>query len=162
MPYENGKNRKYNNAPQQAMKTTSPQEGSWRFIAHPLYVLKVMSKSVCIFCGEFKTQPYHRCKSCRAKPSSNLELAKSIYLSDGYQINDDWVSNSNDFLNEASNHIKNGSPVDFDQSTIDSLLEQKKLLDTVTWKHELKFVLFGACFLIIPITVLILWLLDII
>ncbi len=63
-------------------------------------------------------------------------MAKSIVLSDGYQIGEEWRSRTNRELKQIGQAIQSGTEFAFNQGDIDELLEQKKIIDMTspsTW-----------------------------
>ncbi len=96
-----------------------------------------MASAVCLKCGLLKRHPMDSCRSCGYCPvGDDLAMAKSIVLSDGYQIGEEWRSRTNKELKQIGKAIQSGTEFAFNQDEIDELLEQKKIIDTAspsTW-----------------------------
>lgn len=107
--------------------------------------------SICMCCGRSKSEPLAKCNNCGADPSgSDLEMAKSLILSTSITNEDGMPVISEDELVSIGDDIGTGESYDFDPVEIKKLLDEKKVLDespTIQWG----FLLFGFCFLIIPI-----------
>jgi len=118
-----------------------------------------MGYSICIFCGESKNKPLQKCKACGKSPlGSNVDMAKSLITSQELRDEDGAPLKSKTELINISKKIKSKEYI-FDQDKIDALLEEKKLLDEssgVQWG----FLFFGFCFLIIPITAILIFFLK--
>lgn len=83
-------------------------------------------------------------------------MAKSIFLSDSYQISNGDRIHSDGDLDQISREIKEGKEINFDQSALKDLLKQKEALGSVTAVGHIKLFLFGLMFIVIPITALLL------
>ena len=110
-----------------------------------------MGYSICIFCGESKKKPLQKCRSCGRSPvGCDDDVAKSLIASEDLIDEEGDPLKSRAELLEISEKIKLKEYF-FDQDHVDLLLQQKKILDDspgIEWG----FLFFGFCFLIIPIT----------
>ncbi len=116
-----------------------------------------MGIAFCIKCGTQKKSPFTVCKSCGFKPTKTAEKAKSLWLSsDRKQTLEDIELNAEpapEQLKEFASLLSRGQSVKFPSNEIKMLIEQHDYIQEFkTWKA----MLFGACFLILPVIAILL------
>lgn len=92
-----------------------------------------MPNAICISCGFYKIEPWHKCPSCGFDRSSNdLALAKSVYMSIGRyetQIDKDRYHLE---LEKMAQEIRKGTRIDYDKKELNRLLHQKQIVDSIS------------------------------
>lgn len=117
-----------------------------------------MTISTCIYCGAIKKAPLKVCNDCKESPTgSNLDMAKSIYLSNTkrnieYGLNFDLES-----LKDVGRLIKGGGMYYYNEKILNELVMEKELLDSDS-SSAWKVVLFGVLFLLLPLAAVLLFL----
>lgn len=74
-----------------------------------------MTLAICLKCGAEKIGALVQCRSCGFEPFEEEDLVKCVLLSDHYL--------SKDELSGVGNRIKEGQPISFDETSIQSLTE---------------------------------------
>lgn len=64
-----------------------------------------MTKAVCFSCGEMKRGSFTMCKACHIRPEGEVELVRSLALSDHYL--------NSDQMDQVIKQIKNGEIIEF-------------------------------------------------
>ena len=92
-----------------------------------------MALGICISCGQLKRSHLKQCSNCGFKPSSDLEMAKSLYLSVAHYFGEDEQSSyfTKQQLADFSQQIKSGKGIEFKQAIIDRILAQKREFDSM-------------------------------
>lgn len=89
-----------------------------------------MTAAVCIQCGNLKREPAAKCSACNFRPQSDVERAKSLILSTGYEIDGEFRGKTDAELKNIANEIANGQPYAFVDSEIMSVVEHaRRVLD---------------------------------
>ena len=92
-----------------------------------------MKSAICLRCGEWKHRPWATCKKCGFDPTNDPLLeAKSVFLSTGRYVGEDYVHEYHKELEKYSERIKSGEPIEFPQGEIDRLLEQRQAVSSVS------------------------------
>ena len=117
-----------------------------------------MKLSFCINCGNEKPDPHKKCNSCNFEPIEESDVVKSVWLStDRRLLEGDLefdVKPDFDELKEFARKISEGDSPDYPEDDLIILKEQYSSVNEVS---GIKAILFGGCFLILPVIALILF-----
>lgn len=112
-----------------------------------------MTVAVCIRCGSQKVGAWTYCSGCRFEPSTNVEKAQSVILSDHHISPED--------LEKVAAQLRAGQAFEYPPEIVDGYLEQLKLHPNLD-KEVGKFFLQATCLsfgAILAVTALLVWLL---
>jgi hypothetical protein len=77
-----------------------------------------MIQAVCIQCGTPRKRPTDRCNVCHFKPSSDEEKAKSLMLSNFYEIDGEYRGKTQEELKAIGENIRDGKVYKFDPQEV--------------------------------------------
>lgn len=81
-----------------------------------------MARSLCIWCGASKREPYSKCKNCRRQPRGEDELTRSVYLSSArYAVASAGERERPVDLAEAAERLQRGEPVDYPPAELERI-----------------------------------------
>ena len=89
-------------------------------------------EAVCVKCGEYKDSAWIKCTSCDFSPNTEEERAKLLLLSTHF--------NNERNLRKFSQHIKNGSEVDFKEKDLEVVMQVLKTKKKSSKEHR-KYIL---------------------
>jgi hypothetical protein len=109
-------------------------------------------RAICIKCGADKRRAVTTCTQCKFRPTSDLDLAKSVSLSIEQFVTPEEPDAAWDMrMREAQRQLQAGQPVEYDERQLQDLIDNKKLIARIPLSAPL-----GAVFrLWIPIFVMI-------
>jgi hypothetical protein len=114
--------------------------------------------SFCINCGNEKPDPHEKCNSCNFEPIEESDVVKSVWLSTDRRLSESDlefdVKPDFDELQEFARKISEGDSPDYPEDDLIILREQYSSVNEIS---GIKAILFGCCFLILPVSALILF-----
>jgi hypothetical protein len=88
---------------------------------------------ICVECACLKRKHLDKCPDCGFDPKGNdLATAKSILLSESYYLKGKWHHRSEKQIERLSENIRAGEPHPYSEADLKEVLEQKKLVESVT------------------------------
>lgn len=85
--------------------------------------------AICLKCGTGKNYPWEMCSNCKYVPLAS-DLIKSVYLSEGRFSNDEKKQDLyRKELIKYGVQIKNNTKIQFDESELERLSKEKKIIE---------------------------------
>jgi hypothetical protein len=90
-------------------------------------------RAICIRCGTTKRRAKTACGHCGFRPTSDIDVARSIYLSSerffAAEPHPAWEAQ----MQEAQQRLRAAEPVWYDEGTLQEILATKALVRSVPW-----------------------------
>lgn len=81
-----------------------------------------MGFAVCIKCGAIKSYSIQKCKTCHFRPEEEEDKAKSLILSDDYEIDNEYLGKDIEELKKIASAIQSGADYKFSEQEVQDII----------------------------------------
>lgn len=94
-----------------------------------------MEKAVCIRCGSFKRLPFEKCTNCGFAPVTQEDCARSLMLSEAFDVGEETFGLTPAELRAAANTIRVGGKYTFDPKVLARVMTEHEFAKSITYRR---------------------------